>query len=379
MIQVNILKRKGLLTPKFLIWVCTITLVTTIPSLSFANDYENRLKTVKEDLNKAKREEQQLKLKKKGIIGQLQKIEKSMERSRNRLEVLKRNENSLRKRINLLEKGKQYTKEEIEQKRGFVGEKLNFIYKHKEILFNPSSSYKREINSIYLKSIIMEDMYNIEKLISIKDSLQKGKIKIGKELANLQSLKKLQEKEKGNIKREKAKKRYLLKQVKSQLTERQKFIKELEKSRESLEGLIARMRSQKSKKKFEGMIWPCGGIVVSKFGTVIDPEYGTKLINNGIDIKAPLETLVKVAMDGRVVYADRFYGYGKMILVDHNNSFYTLYAHLSKIGVTKGDYVKRGETIGSVGTTGTIEKPALHFELRINGKAVDPLKWMGSN
>jgi murein DD-endopeptidase MepM/ murein hydrolase activator NlpD len=225
----------------------------------------------------------------------------------------------------------------------------------------------------------MEDMYNIEKLISIKDSLQKGKIKIGKELANLQSLKKLQEKEKGNIKREKAKKRYLLKQVKSQLTERQKFIKELEKSRESLEGLIARMRSQKSKKKFEGMIWPCGGIVVSKFGTVIDPEYGTKLINNGIDIKAPLETLVKVAMDGRVVYADRFYGYGKMILVDHNNSFYTLYAHLSKIGVTKGDYVKRGETIGSVGTTGTIEKPALHFELRINGKAVDPLKWMGSN
>lgn len=116
--------------------------------------------------------------------------------------------------------------------------------------------------------------------------------------------------------------------------------------------------------------------ISSPFGPRIHPIYGYKKMHKGVDYAAPTGTPIYAAGNGRVVYAGRRGSYGIYIKIKHNGTYQTAYAHLSKIGknIKKGTYVKQGDIIGYVGSTGASTGPHLHYEIIINGKQVDPLK-----
>ena len=97
---------------------------------------------------------------------------------------------------------------------------------------------------------------------------------------------------------------------------------------------------------------------------------------DGSDLAAPLGAEVKAVLKGKVVYADWFRGYGKLMIVDHGRGFTSLYAHLGEYAVRVGESVGEGQTIGYVGDTGYVAKPTLHFELRQDGAAVNPEPWI---
>lgn len=84
---------------------------------------------------------------------------------------------------------------------------------------------------------------------------------------------------------------------------------------------------------------------------------------------------IKAVEKGTVVFADRFSGYGKMVIIDHGDRYYTIYAHLAEILKKNGDPVKRGETVGLVGDSDSLAGANLYFELRKDGRSVDPLPW----
>ncbi|SDR92260.1 lipoprotein NlpD [Halopseudomonas xinjiangensis] len=112
--------------------------------------------------------------------------------------------------------------------------------------------------------------------------------------------------------------------------------------------------------------WPTDGPLISRF------QSGTSL-NKGIDIAGTLGQPIKAAADGAVVYAGRgLIGYGDMIIVKHDDTFLSAYAHNSKLMVSEGDQVKRGQVIAEMGSSGT-DRVKLHFEIRQRGKPVDPL------
>ena len=95
--------------------------------------------------------------------------------------------------------------------------------------------------------------------------------------------------------------------------------------------------------------------------------------NKGIDIKSKIGSLVFAAKSGLVSYIDtNMRGLGKVIMIDHQDGFLTGYAHLGNIFINQGDVVKQGQKIGTVGQTGKVNEPVLHFEIRKDGKAVDP-------
>jgi murein DD-endopeptidase MepM/ murein hydrolase activator NlpD len=120
-----------------------------------------------------------------------------------------------------------------------------------------------------------------------------------------------------------------------------------------------------------GYIWPVNGPLNSRFG----PRWGT--FHSGIDIGAGYGTGVSAAASGQVVLASYSgYGYGNYIIVRHGDGSETLYAHLSSIWVSLGQYVGEGEIIGAVGCTGWCTGPHLHFEVRIGGSPVDPLAYL---
>ena len=113
---------------------------------------------------------------------------------------------------------------------------------------------------------------------------------------------------------------------------------------------------------------PVSGKLVSSYGPKKDG-----LHNDGINIAAPRGTPVKTAADGQVVYAgNALKGYGNLILVKHGGGYLTAYGHLGKIMVKKGAMLKKGQTLGTVGTSGQVSSPQLHFEIRKGTTALNP-------
>jgi murein DD-endopeptidase MepM/ murein hydrolase activator NlpD len=119
-----------------------------------------------------------------------------------------------------------------------------------------------------------------------------------------------------------------------------------------------------------GFIWPVNGPVTSGFGM----RWGR--MHEGIDIGVPAGTPIHAAASGRVVYAGWMGGYGNLVAIDHGGGLSTAYGHQSSISVGNGQIVTQGQVIGYVGCTGHCFGDHLHFEVRINGSAVDPLGYL---
>jgi murein DD-endopeptidase MepM/ murein hydrolase activator NlpD len=122
--------------------------------------------------------------------------------------------------------------------------------------------------------------------------------------------------------------------------------------------------------------FPANGPISSPFGPRVHPIFHDVRMHTGIDIGASYDSPVWAAAAGSVVVAGPVSGYGNAIVIDHGAGIATLYGHLSKLGVHVGSTVSAGQTIGAVGNTGTSTGPHLHFEVRVNGTPVDPMRYL---
>ena len=122
--------------------------------------------------------------------------------------------------------------------------------------------------------------------------------------------------------------------------------------------------------------WPVSGQVVMQYGSRVHPTFKTKIFNSGIDIKAPSGAPVKAAGPGDVLYTGWLRGFGQVVIIDHGGNLSTVYAHLSGATVREGASVKTGTVVGHVGNTGTDSAYGLHFEVRKNGSAVNPMSYL---
>ncbi|MGE5850899.1 MAG: murein hydrolase activator EnvC family protein [Candidatus Methylomirabilota bacterium] len=215
------------------------------------------------------------------------------------------------------------------------------------------------------------------------------------------------------ITEEQRKRRVLLASVREEKAGHLTAIKELERSAKDLQGLIARLQSEEERHRRAGrttprresprgeapsdkedldlpdiqddgrfsrlkgkLPWPAAGSLASTFGRQEHPRFRTVTFNRGIEIAAPEGRNFVAVADGTVIFADWFKGYGRLIILDHGGGYFTLYAHASEILARLGDSVSRGQVIGKVGDTGSLEGPQLYFELRHKGKPQDPLAWL---
>lgn len=122
-------------------------------------------------------------------------------------------------------------------------------------------------------------------------------------------------------------------------------------------------------------LWPVTGKLTSDYGFRTNPVTGQYRMHGGIDIGANTGTPIMCAYDGRVTAAGYSDSYGYYIIVSHNDNVETLYGHCSELVAKEGDYVKRGETVALVGSTGRSTGAHLHFEIRIGGCRIDP-RWI---
>ncbi len=120
----------------------------------------------------------------------------------------------------------------------------------------------------------------------------------------------------------------------------------------------------------QSFIWPARGALSSRFG------WRWQRHHNGIDIAALYGTQIYAAKAGRVTFSGWYYGYGRAVIIDHGDGLSTVYGHASKLLVRVGDMVGAGQPIALVGSTGIATGPHLHFEIRVNGRPLNPLNYL---
>ncbi len=177
---------------------------------------------------------------------------------------------------------------------------------------------------------------------------------------------------------EEGRQKALLSDVQSKVKDFEDQIADLKKESDAIGALLrSRQASQRLAPSGNGVLArPVPGALTSAFGPRPHPIFGTVRNHTGIDLAAGQGTPVKAADGGTVVVAGTRGGYGTTVIIDHGNSLATLSAHLSGASVSEGATVVRGQVIGAAGSTGYSTGPHLHFEVRVNGNPVDPLRYL---
>ncbi|MDJ0708122.1 MAG: peptidoglycan DD-metalloendopeptidase family protein [Leptolyngbyaceae cyanobacterium MO_188.B28] len=124
------------------------------------------------------------------------------------------------------------------------------------------------------------------------------------------------------------------------------------------------------------MIYPTGGRITSRYGTRVHPILGYRRFHAGVDFGASHGTTIRAADSGTVIFAGWYGGYGRSAIIDHGGGLTTLYAHTSRLNVREGQGVQQGQSIAAVGSTGLSTGPHLHFEVRSNGRPVNPMNYL---
>ncbi len=129
--------------------------------------------------------------------------------------------------------------------------------------------------------------------------------------------------------------------------------------------------------QFRGLLdWPAEGEVSAGFGTFIHPRFKTKVPHPGLDIEGRNGDDIRSVFDGRVVFASWMRGYGLTAILEHGGGLLSIYAHASALLVEPGEEVLRGQLLGTIGDTGSLRGPFLYFELRRDGRPIDPAEWL---
>lgn len=155
---------------------------------------------------------------------------------------------------------------------------------------------------------------------------------------------------------------------------------ELEAAQQKLQTTIGQMGTGRASvtlplRPFRGALpWPAPGVITRQFGRQ-KTSGGIFVTRNGVEISLPAGQPVRAIHEGVVAFADQFTGYGTLLIVDHGDNAYSLYGYLASLGVARGDQVDAQTTVGLTGRN-PAGNPSLYFELRVDGKPVDPLQWL---
>ena len=202
--------------------------------------------------------------------------------------------------------------------------------------------------------------------------------------------------EQAEVDREAAKRRTILAKVRDERAYHERIVGELTEAAQRLEAFIRELQAKQRRLakvppppkggieaptvgfgSLKGRLpWPTEGRIVTGFGAQVHPRFGTRTFRNGVDIEAAVGREVAAVHAGHIVYTGWFKGYGNLIIVDHGNEYYTLYAHIAEIEAREGEDVRQGQRIGTVGDTGSLAGPRLYFEVRYQGRPLDPEQWL---
>ncbi len=342
------------------------------------NDVERRRKELQKRLSQAREKEQIALSKLRRIEAKLNVTTGALHESKHKLQ---RTENKL----NETERGLERTKLTEASISDLACKRLREIYEGQRLslleMFFHVDSLQALLDLFYYQERVAElDRKLIEQLRAQTAALAARKNKLGEQKVSLGDL------VSGIAKQAMAitKQKLTQEQIAEQLSKQREFYEraELQLARESqrLEQQILDMEGKRSSKDMARgsgtLSMPLRANITSPFGWRRHPIFGIRKFHTGIDLAGPNRSPIKAADSGNVLFTGWYGGYGRVVIVSHGNGMATLYAHLSRIAVSEGENVVKGDVVGYEGTTGFSTGPHLHFEVRVNGKPNNPLNFV---
>jgi len=296
---------------------------------------------------------------------------------------------------------------EVESKKQQIAKRVASLYKAGEmgnlrIFFSSESVPEVLENRRYMQSVLEHDRKLFLEYQGRLQALHNLKGNLEKEVVKKEKLSEKIKIKKNEIEDEKSKKSAHLSQIREEKKVYQVSLKELQANARRLHSMVERLEA-KSRKSYSSknekrhvisgnyaqpplsdkgfgaqrgrLALPASGEVVSHFGKHKHPEFNSFTFNNGISISASMNSDIHAVFDGEVIFADRFKGYGNMLIIDHGGGYFTLYAHAAKINKKVGAAVRKNETVAQVGDSDSARGSQLYFEIRYQGKPVDPGPW----
>ena len=348
-------------------------------------DLQNKKSDLQNQINESNEQIQEIKIELTENLEQLNNISEKIYNYESEISSLETELNTIETEIqktsdklNIVETNYNLQKEAFQARMVAIYEAGNVVYL--DVLLN-SNSFSDFISNYYLIGEIAKyDNNLLENIEEQKKQIESAKSLLEEKKKNLNVLKKNKEKTAIALENSKVIRNSYISRLSEQEKETQSKIDEYQTELNNLESQIVALTTGNIGSDYIGgeFAWPAPGYttITSRYGMRIHPILKTARIHTGTDIAMPTGAYIIAANDGIVIKSMYTTGYGNMVMIDHGGGVSTLYGHGSEIIAQTGQEVKKGDIIMKAGSTGWSTGPHLHFEVRINGTAVDSLPYI---
>ena len=389
------MKHKTLFLATFILGVSSFVFASTVwPAKKTTKEINSLLKDEKKELKilkkKIARQEKLLSSvgKKEGkLLGKLKKIDNQIKLKERELKIYQWNSLINKKKLAKLEKNLNINKKELKAQKILLGKRFRQIYKEGPV-FPLKVAFSSESMSDLLQrlkyiELVAEHDANLMVDYRIRlDGLNGEKESLLAVRAKLVRLEKDALGKQGEFEKARKDKKYFLKKIKKKKRLGIQTRKELLKARNNLNDLIGKLLTKLVSgaglditDKKGRLSLPVKGKILNKFGRQKDKQFASFIVHNGINIRVRTGVSVRSVFDGKVLYTGELEGYGNLVIIGHGKDYHSLYGHLDRISVKQNQMVQTGDIIGLSGDTGSLIGETLYFEMRKNGKPIEPVRW----
>ena len=358
------------------------------------DEFKKKAQDISREIEKGKAKIQKFSHRETDIISRLNQVDQALNRSRKRIDGLSREIERLGKKITETAAASEKLVDQIKANETYIAKRLVALYKLNWLgKFHVLASAESLQELLQRKTAIERILAYDERVIkALRDNRQ-----------NLASVRSRLEAHRNEKRRRADEYQKQIEQIAAERSQRAKLLAHVRKEKSvqlaAVESLkqAARDLDEKIKKlgvgstsaaaqeytaaepfqAYKGLLkMPVKGKIVSLFGKFKNTSYQVVNFRSGIEIQTDRGEPIAAVYAGKILYADWFKGYGNMIIIDHGENYYTVYAHIEETFKSTGDTVEAGEVIATVGDSGSISGPKLYFEVRHHGKPLDPMQWL---
>lgn len=375
-------RRQGMLKRKSrfamivaILLMLTFAVETSLASAATLSQIRNNIKNKQQELNESRAKE-------KSLGDQVNSLEQQINSKQSDIDELEASISEAQAKLETLEEELAAAEEKVNTQNENLNARLRNMYKNGSVGFidvlMDSGSFSEFLNNLSLvEKVYTSDQDVLEELQKAYDEIDAKKKEIETLQAELSESKATMEEQKSSLEADKASVEKKKSEIAADSAETQRELDKLEADAQALTSSIRDSGSSSSSSKYNGgiMAWPVPSChtVSSGYGGRIHPTTGKYKFHGGLDIPGSYGSAIVAANSGKVIWAgNRGDSYGNYVIIDHGGGVSTLYGHSSKVLVSTGQRVSRGQRIANVGSTGRSTGPHCHFEVRINGSRVNP-------
>lgn len=358
-------------------------------------DLQQAAETIQGKLENQQRELAQVEQREQEVLSAFDAVEEALNKTRGQVRTARRELELLLEEISRIEEQSAALEEQIEANEAYTAKRLVALYKLSglgriQLLASADSFFDFISRRNALQQILDQDEALLRKLHRDRSELEALLSQLNAKRAEKRALEISLEQQVAALKKEQGRRSVLLEKISGEKALVEAAVKALRQAAKELDVTVRNLQpadsapappsgqaGQRSFEAHKGLLnWPVKGKIVSFYGSFRDEKFNLVNFQSGIEIQAERGEPIRAVSEGYAIFSSWFKGYGNMLIIDHGNHYYTVYAHLEEVFKVKGDRVDKGEVIATVGDSGSLSGPALHFEVRHHGKPMDPLEWI---